>query len=78
MLVPILTREETLLNRTIMIPSKKNKSNNNQVKAIRLLSMGVTDVDGAIKLRVTSMQLVLSTLITLVMESQDQVICGTF
>jgi len=61
-----------------MIPSKKNKSNNNQVKAIRLLSMGVTDVDGALKLKMTLTQLELSTLSALVMESQDKVICGTF
>ena len=76
-LVSTPTREETLLNRTIMLLNK-NKSNSNQVEALRLLSMGVTDVDGALKLRVTLTQLALSTLSALVMESQDKVICGTF
>lgn len=77
MLVPTPTREETLLNRTIMLLNK-NKSSSNQAEALRLLSMGVTDVDGALKLRVTLMQLALSTLSALVMKSQDKVICGTF
>lgn len=77
MLVPTPTREETLLNRTIMLLNK-NKSNSNQVEALRLLSMGVTDVDGALKLKVTLTQLALSTLSALVMESQEKVICGTF
>jgi hypothetical protein len=75
MLVHTLTKEETLLKRMIML---LNKRKSNQAEALRLLSMGVTDVDGALKLRVTSMQLALSTLSALVMESQDKVTCGTF